>query len=209
MNPSPKVIDIYHADSVSSFEAIYKAGIRGVIHKATEGNTLTDFAYAERREVALDEGLLWGAYHFLRPGDMEGQARRFVDTAAPTEATLLAADHEDGKVSLLSLLEFMHEVHNEVGRFPLLYSGFLIKEQIATAHVSDKGAFRLTRLWLAQYATTPKWPSAIWGKPFLWQYTGNGKIDGISGHVDLNSFDGTDEELAAQWAGVSAKVEAV
>ena len=200
MNINPKVIDLYHGDTVTSFEEIYTSGIRGCIHKATEGVTLTDRAYASRREQALDAGLLWGAYHFLRPGDMRGQARRFVDTAAPTEATLLAADHEDHGVNLTALLDFMNEVHNEVGRFPVLYSGFLIKEQTATADVDDKDAFRLTRLWLAQYSATPKWPGLIWEKLFLWQYTESGSNTGISGEVDLNSFDGTDEELAAQWA---------
>lgn len=37
---NPKVIDLYHGDVVTSFEAAHAAGIRGVIHKATEGATL-------------------------------------------------------------------------------------------------------------------------------------------------------------------------
>lgn len=196
MNQTPKVIDLYHADSVSSFEEVYNAGIRGVIHKATEGNTLSDSAYASRRHEALDAGLLWGAYHFLRPGDMKDQARRFVDTAAPTEATLLAVDHEDPKVKLHDLLEFLAEVASETGgHAATIYSGFLIKEQIGG------GAMLLPyRLWLAQYSKTPKWPVNVWEKPFLWQYTESGELPGISGKIDLNSFDGTDDDLTKQWS---------
>lgn len=197
---NPKVIDLYHGDTVASFEEAFKAGIRGVIHKATEGKSLTDFAYVERREEALDAGLLWGAYHFLRPGNMRDQARRFVDHAAPTEATLLAVDHEDRGVRYDDLCAFLAEAEGEIGRPPILYSGFLIKEQLGSGSFAGLTRFRL---WLAQYSQTPKWPSRVWQKPFLWQYTQRGEIAGIKGHVDLNSFDGSDEELAAQWSGAS------
>lgn len=194
MNTTPKVIDLYHADAVSSFEDAYKAGIRGVIHKATEGATLTDKLYAQRREMALDAGMLWGAYHFLRPGDMAGQARRFVDEAQPTEGTLLAVDHEDPRVKLGDLLKFIEEASGESDRPLVLYSGFLIKEQLSR----PTPALPSLRLWLAQYSAAPKWPSA-WSSPWLWQYTDSGQIEGITNKVDLNSFEGTDDELAAQW----------
>lgn len=197
MTINPKVIDLYHGDTVTSFEEIHASGIRGIIHKATEGKTLSDRLYASRREQALDAGLLWGAYHFLRPGDMRDQARRFVDTAAPTNATLLAADHETHGVSFPDLCTFLHEVEAEAGRPPVLYSGALIKEQVGSGSFAGLAS---NRLWLAQYAAEPKWPSRIWPSLFLWQYTESGSNTGISGQVDISSFDGTDEELAAQWA---------
>lgn len=197
MNTTPKVIDLYHADAVSSFADAYGAGIRGIIHKATEGATLTDKLYAQRREMALDAGMLWGAYHFLRPGDMATQARRFVDEAQPSEGTLLAVDHEDPRVKLADLLNFIEEASAETNRSLVLYSGFLIKEQL----LRPVPLFTQSRvrLWLAQYSASPKWPSA-WPSPWLWQYTDSGQIEGITNKVDLNSFEGTDEELAAQWS---------
>lgn len=194
---NPKVIDLYHGDTVTSFEEIYASGIRAIIHKATEGATLTDKAYASRREQALDEGLLWGAYHFLRPGNMKDQARRFVDAAAPTEATLLAADHEDSRVSVLNLQDFLAEIHAETGHLAVIYSGYVIKEQIGA---KTNGTLAAHRFWLAQYGPKPKWPTAIWPSLFLWQYTESGSNTGVSGGVDLNSFDGTDEDLAKQWS---------
>src|SRR5579885_782796 len=124
MNINPKVIDLYHGDAVSSFEDAYKAGIRGVIHKATEGATLSDRAYARRRVMALDAGMLWGAYHFLRPGDPAGQARRFLDEARPTEATLIAVDHEDTRVPLAALVRFLDELEAAGIRKRVVYSGF-------------------------------------------------------------------------------------
>lgn len=197
MTPTPKVIDLYHGDTVSSFDEIYASGIRGCIHKATEGKSLTDSAYAKRREEAIDAGLLWGAYHFLRPGNMKDQARRFVDAADPADRTLLAADHEDRHVNYVDLLTFLREVEAETSRAPVLYSGFLIKEQLGSASFAGMARYRL---WLAQYSATPKWPSRVWEKPFLWQYTETGELPGIIGHVDLNSFDGSDDDLMKQWS---------
>ncbi len=208
------MVDIYHGDLVSSFPAAKQFGIRGVIHKATEGLTNADHTYASRRAGAHDEGLLWGAYHFMRPGDPVAQADHFVDTAEPDPDTLLALDHEDAKVSLASAIKFMQTVEARVGRKVVLYSGFLIKAQVdlpppgqkvfmppgGRAYLGDR------RLWLAHYSAAPTWPS-IWKAPWLWQYTGDGvgpppnTIPGLQHSMDVNSFAGTADELAAQWAG--------
>lgn len=200
MTPIPKVLDLYHGDTVSSFEEISTAGIRGIIHKATEGANFDDSSYAPRRSEALDAGLLWGAYHFLRPGDVVGQAHRFLDVAAPTEATLLAADHEDPRVKLSDLIAFMQEIE-AAGHKPVLYSGFLIKEQILKATADQKSYLIGRELWLAQYSKAPKVPLP-WATPWLWQYSEKGKVSGISGNVDVNAFDGTDDDLNKQWATV-------
>src|SRR5262245_54459817 len=59
--------------------------------------------YAVRRGSAMNAGLLWGAYHFLRPGSIPAQVDFFLKIAAPDNATLLALDHEDGRVPLIRL----------------------------------------------------------------------------------------------------------
>jgi GH25 family lysozyme M1 (1,4-beta-N-acetylmuramidase) len=204
MHITPKVVDLYRLNKVGSFEEAYAAGIRGVIHKATEGATLTDRLYAQRREMALDAGMLWGAYHFLRPGDLAGQAHRFVDVAQPTQATLLAADHEDPRVHLKDLAAFLREIEEETGRKAVLYSGFVIKEQ--AGGLKNFPGIAQHRLWLAQYGAVAKCPAA-WAAPWLWQFTGDGEgppphgVAGVEAHADLSSFDGSDADLASQWSG--------
>src|SRR5258707_1948930 len=101
---NPMVVDLYHGDTVSSFEAARQFGIRGVIHKATEGLTDTDHAYAGRRVGAPDAGLLLGAYHFLRPGNPVAQADHFVGIAEPDPPTLTVLDHESEKMPLIAAL---------------------------------------------------------------------------------------------------------
>ena len=121
--PTPLVIDLSHHNTVTDFGKIAAAGIRGVIHKATEGVTFKDAEYGPRRQAAIGAGLIWGAYHFLRPGDMKAQAKFFLDTAKLDAGTLIAADHEDEGVSVDDLKVFLSEVANAAGRSPVLYSG--------------------------------------------------------------------------------------
>ena len=70
-------------------------------------------------------------------------------------------------------------------------------------------------LWGCEYG--PRWRNVDanghplpWAKPFLWQYTdgdfgpGPHTLDGLEPHADLSVFDGTADELRAQWALPSA-----
>jgi lysozyme len=204
---NPKVIDLYHGNSVTSFAKAYESGIRGVIHKATEGATVVDRQYSDRYEQAIEAGLLWGAYHFIRPGNMKQQAQSFVDMAEPDDATLMALDHEDPQVLLVSAKQFVQAVEKLIGRKVVLYSGFLIKQQITRASNEEDMAFwGARRLWLAQYGPKPTTPKP-WTAPWLWQYTGDGNgpephsVPGIQPNCDISSYAGTDEQLAAEWVG--------
>jgi hypothetical protein len=53
----PIVIDIYYGDEVRDFALTKAFGIRGVIHKASEGVGFADKLYATRRRLASDLGL--------------------------------------------------------------------------------------------------------------------------------------------------------
>lgn len=206
MNINPMVVDIFHGDEVSSFPAARQFGIRGVIHKATESATVVDHAYAGRRLLAGEAGLLWGAYHFMRPGDPVAQADHFVDMAEPDPQTLMALDHEDDKVPLADAIAFMRTVEGRTGRKMVLYSGFLIKAQIRKAASADRSFLSFRRLWLSHYSPNPYWPPC-WQVPWLWQFTGDGVgprphfVPGMQDEMDINSYAGTADALAAEWAG--------
>ncbi len=213
-NINPVVVDIYHGDEVSSFPAARQFGIRGVIHKATEGRTRTDSAYARRRPNAAKAGLLWGAYHFMRPGDPVRQADYFVDKAKPDPQTLVAIDHEDARVPLADAIKFMRRVEERIGRKVVLYSGFLIKEQIRRATAAEKSYLAGRRLWLSHFGAKPKWPPT-WRAPWLWQFTGDGEgppphsVPGLQDKLDVDSYAGTADQLAAEWAGETLDVPQV
>jgi len=199
MNINPLVVDLSHYQDVTDWAAVRKAGIRGVINKATEGPGLLDTTFAYRRSRC---GMLYGGYHFLRPGDVSVQVKHFLDATAPHEGLLLALDYEDPKVPLANAVDFLTQVHATLGRWPVLYSGNLIKEHLGNLR---HPVLAQTKLWLAQYSAIPSWPEATWTLPWLWQFTDgvNGPrphaISGIApGGLDIDSYAGTD--LVKEWA---------
>jgi len=142
----------------------------------------------------------WGAYHFLRPGDMVEQAHFFLNTAQIDPAsTLLAADHEDDRVSIDDLLVWLDTVEELVGIRPAIYSGHVLKAQLASGAHSIVNGDRY-RLWIAQYGPEAELPAGF-ESYWLWQWTDRGTVPGVNPPTDLNDYQGTDEELAAEWLG--------
>lgn len=200
----PMVLDLSHHNTVASdLKLAFNANIRGIIHKATEGTGFTDGKYKARRSLAKDAGLLWGAYHFFRPGNVSAQVDFFLKAAQPNENTLLALDHEDPRVSVNAAKLFLNLVKAKTGRMPILYSGHVIREQLGDLVDQELGRYRL---WHAQYSKTFK-INGSWKEPWLWQTTEHGSVPGIGGDVDVNSFAGTPAQLASEWAGTIPAAE--
>ena len=128
------VVDLSHHNENVDFAKMKANGIVGVIHKATQGLTYVDKTYAKRRAMAVECGLLWGAYHFGVGGDGSDQAQFFLETTKPDAHTLLVLDYEPNltgpTMSLDQAREFVEHVGDATGRWPGLYSGHLIKEQL-------------------------------------------------------------------------------
>jgi lysozyme len=202
----PRVVDISHHNMVSDFGLTKEAGIWGLIHKATQGTAYVDPNYETRRK--LWDGL-WGAYHFNTGDDVQSQVDWFMLHANPDEKTLMVLDYEDNRLSNMNinqLVEFCHALEERLGHKCTIYSGNRIKETIGQLGPADLTYVTSHKLWLCQYgpnAVLPKGFSDWW----LWQYTGDGigplphSIPGIQGDgVDLNAFDGSQQELADSWA---------
>ena len=200
---SPVVCDLSHHNTVTSFPAVYAAGIRGVIHKSSQGSTLPDKTYASRRKDAVAAGLLWGAYHFGDSSTVANQVSNFLRCADPDENTLLALDWEDQgsrTMSLAQAKEFLQLVFDRTGQRPVLYSGNVAKEKLGGR---PDPFLNRHRLWLCEYGDTARYPPG-WDKHWLWQFSADGSgplphsVAGITDiGVDLNVFGGTD--LAAEW----------
>lgn len=199
------VVDLYHGDPVKDFTAAYASGIRGIIHKATQGAGVADPLYAVRRQAAKDTGMLWGAYHFNTGDTVQAQVQHFLDVAEPDANTFMALDFEDnthGNMTIDQARQFLELLDQSLGRPAAIYSGNRIKETQPDADPF----FGSHKLWLCEYGPVARLP-ASWDKYFLWQFTGDGigpqphTVPGIQVNgLDINTFDGTPEELAAQWA---------
>ena len=202
MQPKDMVLDLSHWETVNDWDAVKAAGYTAIIYKASEGTTYVDETYQSAKEGAEKAGLLWGSYHFLRPGDLQGQARFYVNTVGK-DLDLYCADHEDPLVTLDDLKDFLAEVYRLTGKLAVLYSGHVIKEQLLDGHDEELARHRL---WIAHYtdADSPDWPQGTWPTWWLWQYTETGEVPGIDDETDINRYQGTAEELALEWNGSQA-----
>lgn len=182
------------------------SGIRGIIHKASEGAAIVDKTYAKRRKDAVAAGLLWGSYHFGDNSTVKTQVANFLRAADPDDTTLLALDWEPAgtggrrTMSLDQAKEWLALVHEKTGQMPLLYSGSTIKEVLQGR---PDPFLSQHRLWLCHYNAKPVLPVGF-EKFWLHQYTGDGSgpephtVSGIKDKgLDLNVFGGSN--LAKEW----------
>jgi len=206
IKPMPRVIDISHYNVVEDFKGAIDFGIWGVIHKATESNNNFDKKLEARRFLVSQTDLLWGTYHFLRPVNIKAQVECYLKYSHPKDTDLMALDWEDNSVSVDAAKEWLTRIEEKIGRKPIVYSGNTAKELIK----GKDSFFGAHKLWLPQYANVPVVQKS-WDKPWLWQYTGDGKgpmphsvpgiaIPGNPG-IDINHYDGTKAQLIKEWSG--------
>lgn len=197
------VADLSHHNANPDFAAAAKAGVYGVIHKATQGQNGVDATYALRRPKAEAAGLRWGAYHFGTGSDGVKQAQAFLATVGDPKRLLLVLDLEGNpsgpSMSLEEARAFVTHVQGQTGIWPGIYSGHYIKELLgaATDPILAKCWF-----WLAQYGPTAVVPPN-WSNWTLWQYT-DGSIPKPQdtpgfGHCDRERFNGSAAKLTAFW----------
>ncbi|HEY0302676.1 MAG TPA: glycoside hydrolase family 25 protein, partial [Rhizomicrobium sp.] len=205
----PVVVDIYHGNAVTSFAQAKAAGLRGVIHKASTGQSGSDPAYAQRRAAAAAAGLLWGAYHWGTAAPADKQVENFLSKVQPDANTLVALDFESdpgNQMTLEGARQFLQGIQDKLGRRAVLYSGSLIKSELGATHDPFFGSHRL---WLAQYGSHPT-VQASWPTYWLWQYTDGTsgpdpkKCPGIPGNsagdLDCDHYQGSEDQLKAEWA---------
>jgi len=196
---NPLVVDISHWNPTPDWAKLKAGGTVGVIHKATEGTGNVDATLFDRAQAAMDAGLKWSTYHFLRPGNIEAQMKHYLATIEPVEGERVCLDHEDKGVSIYDLeycVNYLREVRPDLQ--VTIYSGNVIKEQLGDQY---NETLSTTSLWLAQYTTgTPSWPSRTWPQWSLWQYTDKASVSGISAPVDGDKFNGSTEQCIA-WFG--------
>jgi lysozyme len=194
-----QVIDLSHYNSVSSLVQAKNDGIVGCIHKCSEGSGWRDVMLAERYRLAKEAGLLWGLYHFMRPGSVTLQVNSFLDAAkmASDENTLFALDYEASGLKLDDVISFLQFLEQRIGRSPVLYSGHTLREAL---NGKPNEAISRYRLWLADYTSPADLPPGF-PSYYLWQYTDSATVAGIAGHVDGSVSSMSAAELARTWAG--------
>jgi lysozyme len=207
-----KVIDLSHWDPADDYGRVSDDGIVGVIYKATQGTSYRDDTYVSQQKAAKAAGLLWGAYHFADGSDVDQQIANFLTFADPDPDELFCLDWEDNpggsKMSVAQVKQWVEGVEGALERPGqcVIYAGNTAKEALGS---KVDPWFGSRRLWLCQYSSTPV-VQASWKTYWLWQFTDGvsgpspHSVDGV-GPCDINSYQGNDDQLAAEWADGTAE----
>lgn len=192
-------IDVSHHQGQIDWQRVAADDVAFAVIKATEGGDHVDDAFATNLREARAAGLAVGAYHFFtfcRPG--ADQAKNFI-AVVPRDQPLLppVVDIEFGgncpqrpsPDQLNAELEaFLGPVEAAFGKTAIIY-------------LTDEAA----ETYAGQIVARPHWLRSLLARPsqddwIYWQYHNRGRVDGISGDVDLNVLQGGQEKLAALFA---------
>lgn len=176
-------IDVSHHQEKIDWKKVKASGIDFVMIKATEGINYVDPLFTQNAKGASAAGLRIGAYHFLRLGDEQLQAKQLMDAIREYQWNYpIACDVEHNELLALGkkqLTDMVLSFCNAVkagGYYPVLYANLdWCKNHLDMTRLTSYD------LWLARYADKLDYEGAS-----MWQYSSTGSVNGINGNVDMN-----------------------
>lgn len=207
-------IDVSRYQGVVDWAKVKASGKSFVYMKASQGTSLEDPRFVANAQGAKAVGMLIGAYHYLEASNTAAakqEAQHFVATMKKVGAPdwfdlppVLDYETNPAKISQSAInavaAAFLEETERLTGRKPILYTG----NAFAANFDKSLGAYDV---WIARYSET-RVPDdrPAWSKWTFWQYSETGRVDGISGNVDLNEYAGTLAQLKS-YAGKGTEGE--
>lgn len=196
-----KGIDVSHWQGNVNWKKVANDGVKFVFIKATEGTSYSKLSYfKEHVPKALAAGLKVGAYHYAKfstVAEAEKEAAYFISSIKGSQLNypaVLDLEENKGKATKATLtnaaLAFLKAV-DKAGYTAMLYTGKSFLENNL-----DESKLKGYPLWIARYS------SSLGRDADIWQHSDSGKVNGISGTVDMNT-------AYRDFATVKAQVKAV
>ena len=199
-----KGIDVSKHQGLIDWKKVANAGIEFAIIRAGFGKSTVDQYFIENIVGSHTAGLKVGVYWFiyaLNEQDAIKNAEMFHKTIAPYKDAItmgVFADYEYDSDSYAKKNGIVHSVATRtkiVKAFLncLKEKGWEVGNYANPDYIKNKfNDLSEYPLWLAWYGATEE--KAKGYKPIMFQYTSEGKVDGIKGNVDMNYFYGEIKE---------------
>lgn len=179
-------VDVSNHQGIIEWSKVEATGMRFSFIKATEGVTFKDKSFDRNWGELRETKLLQGAYHFYLPSrKAEPQAKHFINTVQLKVGDLppvLDVEVTQGMPAhriRLGMKIWLELVEQHYGVKPIIYTNQKFYSNYLMGH------FREYPIWMARYGRKMPLIDTKWK---FWQYTSQGRIDGIEGDVDLNVF---------------------
>lgn len=203
-------IDVSYWQGDVDWQKVKDAGVRFAYIKATEGGDRLDPKFRDNWHGAKEAGIARGAYHVMYwCGPARDQAAWFTahvprehDTLPPVldvewNGHSKTCPHTIARKAALAKMKVMlaaMEAH--AGRKPIIYTDPKFHHDVL------EGEFTDYQFWLRSVAAKPavRYGARRWT---FWQFTTTGRVPGVAGAVDRNTFNGT----AADWKRVLKRMQ--
>lgn len=189
-NMAVKGIDVSYWQGIIDWAKVKAAGISFAIIKAggSDDGFYTDSKWETNYKGAKANGIAVGAYYFVGPKCVnaaagKADAERFIQLLKGKQFEYpVFMDNEAQPVSAktgiteasIAFCETMEAAGYFVGIYGSTYSGFRDR--------MDDSKLTAYTHWVAQYASKCTYS----GKYGIWQYSSKGRVNGISGNVDMD-----------------------
>jgi GH25 family lysozyme M1 (1,4-beta-N-acetylmuramidase) len=194
-------IDVSNWQGTVNWDAVYEAGYRFAMVKATQGVSFRDRFFQANWQNAKRARHVRLAYHFARPSENSpsNEANFFVEVVQPVlepgDCVVLDMEDEQTQADVSQwTMRWLAQVTEDLGFLPLIYTGPWYLDSRLAQRPAAMGTYGLM---LAAYQAAPPPPPYPWSSLALWQYSSTGSVPGVSGNCDLDEFFGTVEQLQA------------
>lgn len=185
-------IDVSKHNGRINWDKLKEQNIDFAFIKATEGKTRLDPCFQDNIKGAKKIKARVGAYHFFKFNrDGAEQARNYLNRVkiynldfAPildVEESGNYTNRNNPKLVVKEIRDFINYVEARSSRKVIIYTN----EHEYNKYIKDN--FNKNPLWICSLDEEPPIDRA-WT---FWQYAHRGKLDGIKGWVDVNTFNGT------------------
>ena len=186
-----KGIDVSEWQGDIDFKKVKEAGIEIVYIRAGQGFSYEDAKFERNYEKAKENGLKVGVYHYVTARSVEDaklQAKFFVSLISNKKIDCkLAMDFESfGNLTNLQIneiaLAYLKELEQLSKKEVIVYSNTYAAKYKFNSEVARYP------LWVAQYGVNEPQDNGKWKSWEGYQYSSTGRVNGISGNVDLDKF---------------------
>lgn len=194
-------IDVSKWQGTVNWPKVKAAGVKFAFLRVSDGTAAKDAMFATNWAATKANGIIRGAYQFFRPAqNVTTQADMMIaaiGTYTPGDLPPVIDVEDDGGLAPATVAsrvrQWVDRVQAALGVMPIVYTG----KYFWRDEVGGPASFAPNALWIAQYTSLCPDIPAPWTKWTFWQYTESGTIDGVSGPVDTNRFNGSLEQLQA------------
>ena len=215
-----KGIDLAKWNKVADYQSVRNAGVQFAIIKVINSQNKPDSRFHEHVSGMLGAGIpIIGGYTYSYANTAD-KARRaadaFVKTAGPQNITALWLDLEDNAVkglgsNILNIISIYQSSAQDAGMHFGIYTGAAYYNPDLKPYATEIADIPI---WWARYPYTKERTIAadVPDSKYLprnmelsgWQYSSNGRINGISGYTDLNvwydriAFENVSKEIPSE-----------